>query len=42
MRVCVWLSLFGLNIWRSYKELWMMLDEEVMDIIMKNECEGKF
>lgn len=20
----------------------MMLDEEVMDIIMKNECEGKF
>lgn len=34
-------SLFGINIRSSYKEPWMMSDEEVMDIITKNECEGK-
>lgn len=34
-------SLFGMNIRNSYKEPWMMSDEEVMDIITKNECVGK-
>lgn len=34
-------SLFGINIRSSSKEPWMMSDEEVMDIITKNECEGK-
>ena len=35
-------SLFGVNIRSRSKEPWMMSDEEVMDIITKNECEGKF
>ena len=34
-------SLFGINMRRSSKEPWMMSDDEVMDIITKNECEGK-
>ena len=34
-------SLFGTNIRSIYKEPWMMSDEEVMDIITKNECAEK-
>ena len=34
-------SLFGINIRSVYKEPWMMSDEEVFDIITKNECEEK-
>lgn len=34
-------SLFGINYRSSYKEPWMMSDEEVMDIITKNECVGR-
>lgn len=34
-------GLFEMNIRNSYKEPWMMSDEEVMDVITKNECIGK-
>lgn len=34
-------SLFRINFRSSYKEPWMMSDEEIMDTITKNECVGK-
>ena len=34
-------NLFEVSIRNSYKEPWMMSDEEVIEIITKNECAGK-
>lgn len=34
-------SIFGINFRSSYREPWMMSDEEVMDMITKNECVGR-